>query len=783
MIAPMSSTRVRASTPRGPILIESDANFTTANGVVSGQGTSADPYIISDWEIAGPIDPAITIQATRSWFVIRNVTTIRGDYYEAYRGGGIRLQDVQHGRIENVVLQGTSVGLTVEGCAHIGLYRIAFHDSPQGITVRDSTDVSVTAIRSPPGWPYSVDAAVSLWNVSNAMVSDNVITASNREGIGVSLSSNVTVENNTISHAQAGVYVRSQDGGLTVRNNNLTQNGDGDLVLEDSANISIQGNRLASYQAAEAGFVVRGDLQRYYDSHNISTDNTVAGMPLVVVERVSLVYLNATAAGQIYVAGCAEVHVQNVTMSMLGTGVTFAFVQRGTIRNSTFRGSGTAILLRYSKSISTFHNNFIRSAPSDQFGANNTWDEGYPSGGNYYWSYEGRDANGDGIGDDPTSIYEYDVDRYPLMRPYGIPAEPPVVTFTVSETRIQAMGSFFFDGSGTFDPDGHIVTGQWNFGDGSVDAFPGIMSGFYAYQQAGNYTLTLTATDNSGFTVSHLQAMVVVPYVPPAPPLPSIGPPTMIEHVGSFRIPVPDDWSVQLDTTVGNTKLDLVAIGPTYNGFSTNLIVLSGHDSSVRETRAYLDGLVQGTVAGVQNGDSAAYLDGAPEFLTISNHSAVSFVIQHPNSGVTQRVAEVVSEAHQRFWAIVLSFDHGLSLLLGPVWGTIVYEFEITAAVPPPAFPLLPVVIVSVTTVAAAAALLVLRLRMARGRLRPSLSTRSTMPSGLVVPAAVSFCPNCGVPAVPGASFCTNCGVSMASRSNIVGPETSGEPPKSRPPS
>ncbi len=276
------------------------------------------------------------------------------------------------------------------------------------------------------------------------------------------------------------------------------------------------------------------------------------------------------------------------------------------------------------------------------------------------------------------------MDRYPLMRPYGIPAEPPIVTFTVSSARVQAMEYFSFDGSGTYDPDGHIATGQWNFGDGTVFTFPGIMSGSYAYQQAGNYTITLTATDNNGFTVSDSQIMVVVAYVPPRPPLPSIGSPRIVEHLGDFRVPVPDDWSVELDATVGGTKFALVAIGPTYNDFRTNLIVLSEKDDSVRESHGYLDGLVQGTVAGVQSHDPSAYLEGTPEFLVVSNHSAVSFVIRHPSSGVDQRIAAVVSEAHHRVWAIALSFDQGLGELLGPLWGTVLAGFEITAAVPPP---------------------------------------------------------------------------------------------------
>ncbi len=69
-----------------------------------------------------------------------------------------------------------------------------------------------------------------------------------------------------------------------------------------------------------------------------------------------------------------------------------------------------------------FHNNFINNFfqvyLSD--GSSNTWDNGYPSGGNYWSNYEGSDTNSDGIGDTAYTIDDLNQDRYPLMEPYQL---------------------------------------------------------------------------------------------------------------------------------------------------------------------------------------------------------------------------------------------------------------------------------------------------------------------------------------------------------------------------
>ena len=85
---------------------------------------------------------------------------------------------------------------------------------------------------------------------------------------------------------------------------------------------------------------------------------------------------------------------------------------------------------------------------------------------------------------------------------------PPTALFTYSPTYPVANETVTFDASGSYDPDGSIVSYTWNFGDGNVTTVT-IPMIEHVYTTYNNYTVTLTVTDSSGLNGTYTQIVEV----------------------------------------------------------------------------------------------------------------------------------------------------------------------------------------------------------------------------------------------------------------------------------
>src|SRR5260370_22395282 len=93
--------------------------------------------------------------------------------------------------------------------------------------------------------------------------------------------------------------------------------------------------------------------------------------------------------------------------------------------------SGASGLVQNGQGIHVYHNNFLNNriqALDENPGQGlNQWDNGYPSGGNFWSDYPGVDncsgpgqnicPSPDGIGDTPY-MFSFNQDNYPLMQPF-----------------------------------------------------------------------------------------------------------------------------------------------------------------------------------------------------------------------------------------------------------------------------------------------------------------------------------------------------------------------------
>jgi len=222
------------------------------------------------------------------------------------------------------------------------------------------------------------------------------------------------------------------------------------LELQYSSNNVISGNMLQNNQFA-IGISLRFSCNNIVANNTFSDNRPIADLQLwfsnnntVVGNTISRVMSYGI---RLYKSSYNTLRSNNVTETAeygIRTGIQLYYVSNNnTITENTIEHCYCSISITgESNGNIIYHNNFLYNKYPVGVSRSNIWDDGYPSGGNYWSDYTGVDLysgsnqdlpGSDGVGDTPYIIDADNVDHYPLMNPY-VPPPPPMYSLTITAT-------------------------------------------------------------------------------------------------------------------------------------------------------------------------------------------------------------------------------------------------------------------------------------------------------------------------------------------------------------
>jgi parallel beta-helix repeat protein len=266
----------------------------------------------------------------------------------------------------------------------------------------------------------------------NAKIADNVIQSNKWDGIFITASPNSQITNNTVeNNGKWGIYLGfSKD--CTLKNNLMSGNKYNfgvsvDFVQDIDTSNTIDDRPIIFWVNKQNEQVpTNAAYLAVVDSYNIEALNLHLannGQGITLVNSAYTHIRNCNITGNSYY-GIAIIDSDYNTLSNNtvtrndGVGITLVSSTGNSITNNTVQENDIGIHLQNSNDNTIHHNNLIHNTrQAVNQNSRNTWDEGYPSGGNYWSNYSGEDANNDGIGDTPYTIDSNNQDKYPLMTP------------------------------------------------------------------------------------------------------------------------------------------------------------------------------------------------------------------------------------------------------------------------------------------------------------------------------------------------------------------------------
>jgi parallel beta-helix repeat protein len=206
-------------------------------------------------------------------------------------------------------------------------------------------------------------------------------------GIYLNSSNNIITDNIIVNNGDWGIWLESYSTNNTIADNNISNNWRGCMLTNSTGN-NLIGNDITNND--------QDGVSLWDSSRNIISDNNISNN------------LN---------------------------GIVFTSSHNNNVTQNTITSNSRGISLDQSYSNKLYHNNFLNSTEAQVYlftvAGTNSWDDNYPSGGNYWNDHNLTDKNKDKIGDTPYALDEDNVDRCPLIYPYefylpGYAPEPDI---------------------------------------------------------------------------------------------------------------------------------------------------------------------------------------------------------------------------------------------------------------------------------------------------------------------------------------------------------------------
>ncbi|MEM3458527.1 MAG: NosD domain-containing protein [Candidatus Bathyarchaeia archaeon] len=452
----------------GGIFAQGEGNFFVKNCITSNE---------LGLEVSGSFDVFSENNITNSLYGIffhpdSSNANITKNYFENCKNAGIDLRHTNYDVIsENIfvnsgLLNGYSynnivVNNTVNGKP------LTYLENFSNATIEDSGQVILVncdAIRIENMTLSFTNIGIELVNTRNTTITGNRIYNCSFYGVYLLQSSNNTITaNNLTSNEVSGLCLIGDS-----NYNNISQNvfvGDGLRIINSYHNVvvnnAVNGKPLV-YLEGNSNVVVENAGQVVLVSctniriENLNLSYTSAGIELLNTSYTNIYgneLINSRNGIIIFYGSCYNNISKNNIVGNRGNGISVwaSDAQSQTISGNVLSNNFAGIYLQSSFNIiygnnilnnrwcgvyclgginTFFHNNFINNEKQIIFQAHggHVWDDGYPSGGNYWSDYAGVDfysgpyqneTGSDGIGDTPYIIDANNVDNYPLMGPFG----------------------------------------------------------------------------------------------------------------------------------------------------------------------------------------------------------------------------------------------------------------------------------------------------------------------------------------------------------------------------